>query len=176
MLRGNRQKLSVYRAGRIIAVAELLQPLGYTPTPCGIFAVTIYESPTPVMPRYCPAKTTLSPSGLSFISRVKEFVRWAREKLDPNISIIRNRLGSGKTTKVVPTKAEITERLAQGLAFVQITQLKAKNVGRRIASLNWKENWKETTVLIVLILAALVSGYFWPSDRVSENAAQEKKQ
>jgi hypothetical protein len=120
--------------------------------------------------------TTLSPSALSFISRVKEFVRWAREKLDLNISIIRNRLGSGKTTKVVPTKAEITERLAQGLAFVQITQLKAKNVGRRIASLNWKENWKETTVLIVLILAALVAGYFWPSDRASENAAQEKKQ
>jgi hypothetical protein len=42
--------------------------------------------------------------------------------------------------------------------------------------LNWKENWKETTVLIVLILAALVAGYFWPSDRASENAAQEKKQ
>jgi hypothetical protein len=121
-------------------------------------------------------ETTLSPSGLSFISRVKEFVRWAREKLDLNISIIRNRLGSGKTTKVIPTKAEITERLAQGLAFVQITQLKAKNVGRRIASLNWKENWKETTVLIVLILAALVAGYFWPSHRASENAAHDKKQ
>jgi hypothetical protein len=117
-------------------------------------------------------ETTLSPSGLSFISGVKEFVNWAREKLDLNISIIRNHLGSGKTTKVVPTKAEITERWAQGLAFVQITQLKAKNVGRRIASLNWKE----TTVLIVLILAALVTGYFWPSDRASENAAQEKKQ
>jgi hypothetical protein len=122
-------------------------------------------------------ETTLSPSGLSFISRVKEFVRWAREKRDFNISIIRYRLGSGKTTKVVPTKAGITERLAQGLAFVQITQLKAKNVGRRIASLNWKENWKETTVLIVLILAALVAGYFWPSNRAtSENAIQEKKQ
>jgi hypothetical protein len=121
-------------------------------------------------------ETTLSPSGLSFISRAKEFVRWAREKLDLNISIIRNRLGSGKTTKVVPTKAEITERLAQGLAFVQLTQLKAKNIGRRIASLNWKENWKETTVPIVLILAALVAGYFRPSDRASENAAQEKKQ
>ncbi len=121
-------------------------------------------------------ETTLSPLGLSFISRVKEFVRWAQEKLDLNISIIGNRLGSGKTTKVVPTKAEITERLAQGLAFVQITQLKAKNVGRRIASLNWKENWKETTVLIVLILAALVAGYFRPSNRATENAAQEKKQ
>jgi hypothetical protein len=119
-------------------------------------------------------ETTLSPSGLSFISRVKDFVRWVREKLDLNISIIGNRLRSGKTTKVVP--AEITERLAQSLAFVQRTQLKAKNIGRRIASLNWKENWKETTVLIVLILAALVAGYFRPSDMASENAAQEKKQ
>jgi hypothetical protein len=62
--------------------------------------------------------------------------------------------------------------LAQGLAFVQRTQLKAKNIGRRISSLSWKE----TTVLIVLILAAWVAGYFWPSNRASENAAQEKKQ
>src|SRR5215470_7717300 len=64
-------------------------------------------------------ETTLSSSGLSFISKVEEFVRWAREKLDLNISIIR--------------------------------------------SLNWKENWKETTVLIVLILAASVAGYSLPS-------------
>src|SRR5215469_12965540 len=113
---------------------------------------------------------------LGFIAGAKEFVRWVRETLDHNVSIIRNRLRLDKTTKVVPTKAEITGRLAQGLVFVQITQLKAKNVGRGIASLNWKENWKETTVLIVLILAALVAGYFWPSDRASENAAQEKKQ
>ena len=118
-------------------------------------------------------ETTLSPSGLSFISRVKEFVRWVREKLDHNISIIRNRFRSGKTTKVVPTKAAITELLAQGLAFVQRTQLKAKNIGQRISSLNWKE----TTVLIVLILAALVAiGYFWASEKAGENAAQEKKQ
>ena len=117
-------------------------------------------------------ETTRSPSGLSFISRLKEFVRWAREKLDLNISIIRNRLGSGKTTKVVPTKAEITQWLVQGLAFIQRTQLKAKNVGRRISSLHWKE----TTVPIVLILAALVAGYFRPSDRASENAVHEKKQ
>jgi hypothetical protein len=111
-------------------------------------------------------ETTLPPSGLSFISRVEEFVRWAQEKLNLNISIIRNRLRLGRTTKVVPTKAEITERLARGLAFVQRTQLKAKNIGQRISL-----NWKETTVPIVLILAALVAGYFWP-----EHAVQEKKQ
>jgi hypothetical protein len=37
-------------------------------------------------------------------------------------------------------------------------------------------NWKETTVLIVLILAALVAGYFWPGEKASEHAVQEKKQ
>jgi hypothetical protein len=112
-------------------------------------------------------ETTLSPPG--FILRV----RWLQEKLAHNISIMRNRLRLGKTTKVVPTKAEITERLAQVPAFVQRTQLKAKNIGRRISSLNWKG----TTVLIVLTLAALVAiGYFWASEKASENAAQEKKQ
>jgi hypothetical protein len=118
-------------------------------------------------------ETILStPTSLSFISGVKEFVRWVREKFDHNISIIRNRLRLGKITKVVPTKAEITEWLAQAQALVQ-TQLKGKNIGRRISSLNWKE----TTVLIVLILAALVAiGYFWPSEKASENTAQEKKQ
>jgi hypothetical protein len=106
----------------------------------------------------------LSLQDLSFI--VKEFVRWVREKLNHNISIIRNRLRLGKTTKVVPTNEEITERLA---FFVQRTQLNAKHIGRRISSLNWKG----TTVLVVLILATLIAiGYFWPS----ENAAQEKKQ
>jgi hypothetical protein len=116
-------------------------------------------------------ETTLSPPG--FILRVKEFVRWVREKLAHNISSMRNRLRLGKTTKVVPTKAEITERLGQVPAFVQRTQLKAKNIGRRIPSLNWKG----TTVLIVLTLAALVAiGYFWASEKASENAAQEKKQ
>ncbi len=118
-------------------------------------------------------ETTLSPSGLRFISRAKQYIRRVREKLDHNIAIIRNRLRLGKTTKVVPTKAEITEWLAQVRAFVHRTQLKTKNIGRRISSLNWKG----TTVLIVLILAAVVAiGYFWPSEKASENAAQEKKQ
>jgi hypothetical protein len=107
---------------------------------------------------------------LGFISAAKESVRWVREKLDHNISIIRNRLTLGKTTKVVPSKAEITERLA---AFVHRTQLKAKDIGRRVSSLHWKQ----TTVLIVVILAALVAtGYFWASEEAGENAAQEKKQ
>jgi Tfp pilus assembly protein PilE len=115
-------------------------------------------------------ETTISRSGLTVISGVKEFVRWVRERLDRNISIIRNRLRLGETTKVVPAKAAITERLA---TFVQITQLKAKNIGRRISSLNWKA----TTVVIVLILAALVAiGYLWPSEKATENAAQEQKQ
>jgi hypothetical protein len=108
---------------------------------------------------------TASPLDLSFISRVKEFIRWVR-------SIIRNRLRLSKTAKVVPSKAEITEWLAQVPAFAHRTQLKAKNIGRRISSLNWKG----TTVLIVVILAALVAiGYFWASEEAGENAAQEKK-
>jgi hypothetical protein len=114
-------------------------------------------------------ETTLSPPHLSFISRVEEFVHWVQEKLDHNISIIRNRLRLGGTIKVVFTKAEITAWFAQAQALVQRTQLKAKN----ISSLNWKE----MTVLIALILAALVAiGHFWPSEKASENAAQEKKQ
>ena len=52
-------------------------------------------------------------------------------------------------------------------------QLKTKNIGRCISSLNWKGK----TVLIVLILAALIAiGYFRPSEKAGENAAQEKKQ
>jgi hypothetical protein len=78
-----------------------------------------------------------------------------------------------KTTKVFPSKAEITERLAQASAFVHKTKLKANDIGRRISSLNWKR----ATVLIVAILAGLVAiGYFWASEEAGENAAQEKKQ
>ena len=118
-------------------------------------------------------ETTLSAQGLSFISRVKKFVHWVPEKLDHNISIIRSRLRSGKTTKGIPTKAAITELLAQVPAFVHRMQLKAKNIGRRISSLSWKE----MTVLIVLILVAVVAiGYFWPGEKAGENAAQEKTQ
>jgi len=110
-------------------------------------------------------ETTISVSGLSVISSVKDFGRRVREPLDHNVSIIRDRL-----RLVVPTKAEITERLA---ALVQRTQLQAKNIGRRISSLNWKE----TTALVVLILGTLVAiGYLWSGEKAGENAAQEKKQ
>ena len=121
------------------------------------------------------AREEAHPSDTSsgFISGAKELVRWVREKLDHNISIIRNRLRLSKTTKVVPSKAEITEWLAQVPAFAHRTQLKAKNDGRHISSLNWKG----MTVLIVVILTALVAiGYFWASEEAGENAAQEKKQ
>jgi hypothetical protein len=112
----------------------------------------------------------LSATSLGLTSAAKETVRWIREKLDHNISIVRNRLTLGTTTKGVPSKAEITERLA---AFIHRTQLKAKDIERRISSLNWKQ----TTVLIVVILATLVAtGYFWASEEAGENAAQEKKQ
>jgi hypothetical protein len=117
-------------------------------------------------------EAALSTLSLSFISWVNEFVRFLWEKLKHYVSSIRNRLTLGKTTKVVPTKAEITEWLAQAPVFFQRT-LKAKNIGQRIFSLNWNG----TTVLIVLILAALVAiGYLWPSEKASENSAQEKKQ
>jgi hypothetical protein len=119
-------------------------------------------------------ETPPSPADLSFTSSAKEFVHWVGEKLDHNISIIRNRFKSGKTTtKVVPIKAAITELLVQYPAFFQRTQLKAKNIGRHISSLSWKE----TTVLIFLIVAALAAiGYLWPSEKASEGTAQEKKQ
>jgi hypothetical protein len=64
MLRGNRQKLSVYGAGRVIVGAELLQPFGYAPAPCGIFVVTIYESPPSVMPCCRAACRSIHYSGL----------------------------------------------------------------------------------------------------------------
>ncbi|MGB6660201.1 MAG: hypothetical protein WBE90_14175 [Xanthobacteraceae bacterium] len=115
-------------------------------------------------------ETTLTPAGLSFISRVIEFASRVREKLDHNISIIRNRFRLGNTTKVVRIKAAITAPLTQYQAFLQRTQIKAKTI--RITSLSWKE----PTVLIVLILTALVAvGYFWLSEKASENAAQEQE-
>jgi len=45
---------------------------------------------------------------------------------------MRDRLRSSKATKVVPTKADITARLAQALEFGQKTQLKAMDTTRHI--------------------------------------------
>jgi hypothetical protein len=59
-------------------------------------------------------------------------VRSVGEKLDDNITIMRDGLRSSEATKVIPTKAVITARLAQCLEFAQRTQLKAKNIGRQI--------------------------------------------
>jgi hypothetical protein len=64
------------------------------------------------------------------ISAVKELVRSVGEKLDDNITIMRDGLRSSEATKVIPTKADIS--LAQCFEFAQRTQLKAKNVGRQI--------------------------------------------
>src|SRR6516162_7635857 len=71
----------------------------------------------------------LSLQVLSFILTVKKFIGRAGEKLD-YVSSIGNRLRSGRTTKVVPIRAEITERWA---TLVQRTQLKANKIGRRIS-------------------------------------------
>jgi hypothetical protein len=68
----------------------------------------------------------------SLISVVKELVRSVGEKLDDNITIMRDGLRSSEATKAIATKADITARLAQCLKFAQRTQLKAKNAGRQI--------------------------------------------
>jgi hypothetical protein len=96
-------------------------------------------------------EVTLSLRALSL--SVQELIRWGRETLGDNISIIRNSLRSGKATKFI--NAEITER------WTTIVQ---------------RMNWKETTVLIILILAALAAIGFWPREKASENAVQEKTQ
>jgi hypothetical protein len=118
-------------------------------------------------------ETTPSASGISFISRIREFVHSVGDEVKHNITTMRDRVRSSEAAKVIPTKADIAARLAQGLEFVQKTQLKAKNIGRRISSLNWKG----TTVIIVIFLAALVTiGYFSAGEKASENAAQRKNE
>jgi hypothetical protein len=71
---------------------------------------------------------------LSIISTVREFVRAGGDELNDAITVVRDRLRSSGATELVPTKAEITARLAQSLAFVQRTQLQTKNLGWRIYS------------------------------------------
>jgi hypothetical protein len=71
-------------------------------------------------------------ASLSFTSAVKDYVRSVGDKLNDSMAIMRGHLSSIETTKVIPSKADIIARLAQGLAFVQKTLLKAKDIGRRI--------------------------------------------
>jgi hypothetical protein len=78
-----------------------------------------------IMQRFASEDSTRSTPISSLISAVKEFVSSAGEKLDDNITIMRNGLRSSEATK-------ITARLAQCLEFAQRTQLKAKNTGRQI--------------------------------------------
>ena len=72
------------------------------------------------------------PPNLSFISKVEKFVRSVGDKVVSYITMMHDRLRSSEATKVVPTKADITARLAQALEFCQKIQLKAKDTARRI--------------------------------------------
>ena len=78
-----------------------------------------------IMQRYASEEPTRSTPISSLISTVKEFVSSTGDKLDDNITIMRDGLRSSEATK-------ITARLAQCLEFAQRTQLKAKNTGRQI--------------------------------------------
>jgi hypothetical protein len=69
---------------------------------------------------------------LSVISTVTEFVRSGENKVKDAIMAVRDHLRSSGVTDLVPTKAEITARLAQSVAFIQSMQLQTKAVGRRI--------------------------------------------
>jgi hypothetical protein len=85
-----------------------------------------------IMQRFASEEPTRSAPILSLVSTVKEFVRSVGKKLDDNITIMRDGLRSSEATKVIPTKADITARLARCWEFAQRTQLKAKTVGREI--------------------------------------------
>ena len=63
---------------------------------------------------------------------MEEFVRSVGDKLISYITMMRDRLRSSEATKLVPTKADITARLAQAMEFGQKTQLIAKDTARRI--------------------------------------------
>jgi hypothetical protein len=85
--------------------------------------------------------------GLSFISTAKQFVRSVRGKLNINTAIKRDRL-----------RAAITACLAQGLEFIQRTQLTAP--GRRIYNIfgdqQWIAKYPEIRIALRLIMAALI--------------------
>jgi hypothetical protein len=92
-----------------------------------------------IMQRFASEESTRSTPISSLISTVKEFVRSVGEKLHDNITIMRDGFKSSEATKVVPTKADITARLAQCLEFAQRAQLKAKNIGRQIRRAVWAQ-------------------------------------
>jgi hypothetical protein len=72
------------------------------------------------------------PPNLSFIPKLEEFVRSIGDKLIVYITMMHDHLRSSEATKVVPTKADITARLAQALEFGRKTQLKAMDTARHI--------------------------------------------
>ena len=85
--------------------------------------------------------------GLSFISTAKQFLRSVQGKLNINIAIRSDSL-----------KAAITACLAQGLEFIQGTQLKAP--GRRIYNIfddrRWITEHPQIRIALRLIVAALI--------------------
>jgi hypothetical protein len=85
--------------------------------------------------------------GLSFISMVKQFVRSVRDKFNNNIAIRGDSL-----------KAAITAGLAQGLGFIQRTQLTA--LGRHFFNIfggpRWITKYPQIRITVRLIVAALV--------------------
>lgn len=54
------------------------------------------------------------------------------DKLNDVITVVRDRLTSSSATELVPSKAEITARLVESVAFVQRMQSQTKAVARRI--------------------------------------------
>ena len=88
------------------------------------------------MPSGAKEQAALSPPSLGvlpdLISKAEEFVRSVGNKLISYITMMRDRLRSTEAIKLLPTKADITTRLAQCLEFGQRTQLKAKDAARRI--------------------------------------------
>jgi len=54
------------------------------------------------------------------------------DKLNDVMTVVRDRLTASRATELVPTKAEITARLAESVAFVRRMQSQTKAVARRI--------------------------------------------
>ena len=93
------------------------------------------------------SRSSDAPHGLNFIPAVMQIVRSVRDKLNNNIAIRGDSL-----------KAAITAGLAQGLEFIQRTQLTSP--GRGIYNIfgdrRWITKYPQTRIAVGLILAALV--------------------